>query len=219
MVRRLAVALALVAAPAAAQSTVDFDGADGANCLPFACPSVSQRYQQVYGGSAFGSSPLTLTAVRFFGDESFPSAIVGATYSLRLSTTSRAVGALDASFDSNLGADNTVVYAAAVATTPLSAGAAFQFTFVTPFVFDPGAGNLLLDVTSTDLAVQPGARFLDATGNPLTSRMAESGGGAFGLRTQFVATSTVPEPATWMLLGTGLLAVGGCTRRRRRAAR
>jgi hypothetical protein len=32
------------------------------------------------------------------------------------------------------------------------------------------------------------------------------------------AVSTVPEPGTWALLGTGLLAVGGVAARRKRTA-
>ena len=40
-----------------------------------------------------------------------------------------------------------------------------------------------------------------------------------GFELTFGPTSVVPEPATWALLGTGLLVLGGATRARRRAAR
>jgi hypothetical protein len=71
------------------------------------------------------------------------------------------------------------------------------------------SGALSADFANTGKLVGLVAR--DASGNDITAQTQYT----FANGTQ-VAAATVPEPGTWVLLGTGLLALGGMARRRRR---
>ena len=89
----------------------------------------------------------------------------------------------------------------------------------TPFVYDPAGGNLLLDIRSSISA--SGRAFFDARigdADGLFSRAHNFGSGftGYGLVTQF-NTSTVPEPGSIALVGTGLLALLGMGAPRRQA--
>jgi len=69
------------------------------------------------------------------------------------STTTRSVAGLSATFAENIGADNTLVLSGtlnwATGNVP-GPGNTLQFDmvfpFTTPFLYDPAAGNLLLDI-------------------------------------------------------------------------
>jgi hypothetical protein len=72
-----------------------------------------------------------------------------------------------------------------------------------------GCDQYALNTTFTVTGLVSGTNVLEfnATGNGTTD--------SFALRVASVTMSAVPEPGTWALLGTGLLAVGGVARRRR----
>jgi hypothetical protein len=84
---------------------------------------------------------------------------------------------------------------------------------------EAGATNLLFSFTtaSTNAWQSETLNFVATSPNTLIDLLGNSGGAYIGLDNVSVTqTSAVPEPATLMLLGTGLLALGGVGRRHRR---
>lgn len=197
----------------------------------------SQRYQQVYDKSQFAalSGPETITAILFRPDYAFGSAFSSTLPSIQidLSTTSKTPDGLGTTFASNVGADDTVVF-----NGPLSLSSAFTgpaggpkdfdivINLMTPFLYDPTMGNLLLDVHNFSGGFT--AQFdADSTVGDSVSRVYTyaSGVGAanadfadsIGLVTKFQFASPVPEPGSLALLATGGLPLLGLLRRRRMA--
>lgn len=133
-------------------SLENVDG-NGGNIFPFGL-GLSYRYQQVYAASEFDpSAPVLITEIRFRPDfltgDSF--SVVLPDVQVNLSTTNRALDALSPTFADNVGADDTIVSDGALALSSSATGAGpFEFDIViplaTPFLYDPLAGNLLLDV-------------------------------------------------------------------------
>jgi hypothetical protein len=84
------------------------------NTFPFHNGGSSMRYQQVFDGAAFGSSPITITGIAFRPDlgagDAFTSTI--SNIQINLSTTSRSPDNLSTTFANNVGADDTVVRSA-----------------------------------------------------------------------------------------------------------
>jgi hypothetical protein len=187
---------------------------NGNNGFPFnigAFGFSAQRYEQVYGASDFGSSPLLITGMDFTpantGSSAFSSTI--SNISIFLSTTAAPVDSLSTNFNSNLGADDTQVFGGSL--TLSSAGVPGNFdiviTFTTPFAYNPLAGNLLLDVQnfSGGTTTQFGA---ESTLGDTVSRLFNinndatgAGGGSadtVGLVTEFVtAAKPFPNPLPW----------------------
>lgn len=211
------------AAPAAAQVTVGTPTLVPGSYLPFGGYIPLTRYQQVYAASAF-PGPLTIGSLTFYradtplGGRDF----VPGTFALGLSITSRPANALLPALDANVtGAVR------AFATVTLGGPVPPAFTIAgTPFVYDPSAGNLLLDVvialagptgtpetyfqadadseltTSAYTFAFPGAPPVAVVPNP-------------GLVTTFgPAPITTPEPSTAALTAGALLGCAGVARRR-----
>lgn len=123
--------------------------------FPFSCGTsyASQRLQQIYLGAEVGSG--TIAEIRFRQDDVQGTAFGPTVFSnvtIALSTTSVAVGSLDATFANNVGADVTTVFSGdlTLSSAPCSSSPC-PFDIVVPlataFPFDASAGNLLLDVT------------------------------------------------------------------------
>ena len=194
----------------------------------------SVRYQQVFSASQFPSftGPLMITEIAFRPDGSVtdPSLIIRFdSVQIDLSTTSRTPSTLSTLFASNVGADDTTVFNSFVfvnapVTGPPGGPKDFTVAFaLNPFIYDPSAGDLLLDVRAIESGGGISAPFDAESNNPFTAHLdapdisAASGTSfATGLVTQFQFTP-VPEPSTLVLgsLGTLLVGVGARWRQRR----
>ncbi len=114
------------------------------------------RYQQVYDKSEFVGlgADLQITAISFRADSGTGGPNTGNIGSLevRLSTTAAAVDALSATFASNVGANDTLVYSGAFSGSygggTIGSVRPFDLTITlaTPFHYLPANGNLLLDI-------------------------------------------------------------------------
>lgn len=185
----------------------------GNNVIPFdlACCFVGAgptRYQQVYSASQFSGAGL-ITQIAFRPDAFFaaPFSATLASVQINLSTTSKAVDGLDVTFANNVGSDDTIVHSGQLAlssslTGPAGGPKAFDIVIPlqTPFSYDPGKGNLLLDVRNLSGESLAGATTIafDAevvSGDPI-SRLASNsvndptgGPDTAGLVTQFTMTA------------------------------
>jgi hypothetical protein len=201
-------ALLLSGSAQASTITIGNDTLEG-NFIPFSGGS-STSYQQVYSGSAFGSSPISISAIEFFAQPSFNFQLAGGTYTLSLSETSVAVNALSSNLAANVGINSQVVY---------SGPNELTFVLTTPYIYDPNAGNLLLNISGVN---QTGSLDLVQAGiTSLSSRAFDSSVYGIGtdnasLETTFAFSNAVPEPSTWAMLIIGFAAIGfvGASRHR-----
>jgi hypothetical protein len=184
------------------------------NVYPFNIDSFpsTQRYQQVFAGSAFASvsGPQLITQIAFRpdGPNGFPFSSTIANIQFNLSTTNAAIDGLSLIFADNVGSDDTVVFSGSLSlssadTGPPEGPKAFDIVInlQVPFLYDPSAGNLLLDVrnisggntTTFDAEVTSGdpvsrtSTFFGNVNSP-TADFADT----LGLVTQFTIT---PAPA------------------------
>ena len=247
----LILAAAAVSAPAFADTVVIAPGAPGDAQGP-----APLRYyggggsetQQIYAGSFFGG-PTSITGLSF---RAYPGAAPSGFFSnsvtvsdltVRLSST--AVSANEASglqpsatFASNFGADLATVFSGAATFTTAATGVGaqpFDYTllFATPFAYDPGAGNLLVDFLIPGNATVSGSGFgflTFDTANQLNdgvrSVVSVFGANPVGFvdtaaaitafnTTGLNAGGAVPEPASWALMIAGFGLTGAAIRRRR----
>ena len=121
-------------------------------------PLTSQRYQQGYDASIFSgyNAPLTISGIAFRPDDVYGSVFTTTLLDIQInmSTASAPLSALTGNFASNVGSDDMVV----VNRGPLTLSSAFtgpaggpkDFDIIipldTPFIYDPTAGDLLIDV-------------------------------------------------------------------------
>ncbi len=177
------------------------------NCFPFGCP-YDAEYQQVYSSSAF-SAPITITGLQLFNtqDKSSATSLPSGTYTIDLSTTSANWNTLSSTFASNVGADNAQVFSGNI-NQPWSFGDTLTILFSTPFSYDPGNGNLLMDVVANGSG---GGVYFDTNSTDSTlgrvyctaGESCSSGSVApnYGLVTNFLSsTSAVPEPSSIALV-------------------
>ena len=232
--------LAIVVAPTAFADMVVIPNAqtsvegNEANAFPFGRTAASNepyRYQQVFNASGFGEQavPITIDEIRFRTDSNntVATTITVQSIEVRFSTTQVAADGLDnVLFDNNIGPDATLVYSGGLVwPIPVLSAPPHPFEqtipLTTSFVYDPSAGNLLLEVYN--LSADFPFEYTMDTQNSVdeTSRVVEVvipgtgehqispvGTGSRGLVTQFVYT--VPEPSSaWagVVAAFGLLAL------------
>lgn len=193
---------------------------DSGNSFPFNITPFSQssqRYQQVYASTQFSSitSPMFIYAISFrvspTSGSSFSSTLPS--MQINLSTTGLAPDALDSSFGSNVGGNDTQVFSGPLTLSSTNTGGpppSFDIVIPlqTPFIYDPAVGNLLMDVrnfgggtttffdTVTDSVDSVSRVFTFDTGVGSSTGITDS----FGLVTQF-SFAAIPEPTTWALIG------------------
>lgn len=223
-------------------------GAEGntASGVPFRiAPVATMRYQQVFAASQFASfsGPQSISQIAFRPDARAGGTFMAA-YSdleINLSTTRAEIDfTLSTTFANNVGADDTRVFDGALTlssafTGPVGGPKDFDIiiNLITPFLYDPSAGNLLMDIRNvsggSNLATN-----LDAVANssvvssvrtdPNFGSQTVYSPGAFqtnrgsGLVTRFTfgpSINAVPEPSTLVSAGiAGVLGLGYALRRR-----
>jgi len=132
-------------------ATNDGNGTDTSTAGP-----ASVRWLHIHDASQFGalSGPSFLTKFALRPDtilgQSGPRSL---TLRIYASTTSRSVAGLSTTFAQNLGTNNTLVFDGTVNLTTGNLPAPgntrqfdYVFPFTTPFLYDPAAGNLVLDL-------------------------------------------------------------------------
>ena len=212
----------------AAADSVTIGTSNSANADPFYGDYYTGQYQQVYSSSVF-SGPVDITGITFFCSTTPVSGCTTGTINsdltIDLSTTSAGVNTLSTDYTDNLGSNNSLFFSGTVTNVLSFTGG--------PFLYNPSQGNLLMDVD----ILTPGEdeTYLAAGCSVDTNRVYNVGGIpgttntgdptvctstilSYGLETEFTYTpvgtiTSLPEPSSLLLLGTGLLALGLLARR------
>jgi PEP-CTERM motif-containing protein len=191
--------------------------ANSDNCIPFSCRSIDNgNYEQIYNSSAFNGLSINIGDIEFFNNyynNGGSQGVANLTFSLFLAVTSQSVP------------DGSIPGGAVLFGNYSLNGGTWTFgntlTFNgAPFAYDPTKGNLELILETTG-GSDPGSgafTYFDAeSGGPFSRWCTACGSNeGFGLVTGFSTASggTTPEPGSFIMLGTGMLALAGTIRRK-----
>jgi hypothetical protein len=158
------------------------------------------RSQTAYGSSHFPQEiALLITELRFRPDRQYGQAFTGSIPNIRidLSTTTRSPDALSPAYASNVGADNTVVFSGSLSISSANSGppnGPREFDIVvplsTPFLYNPAAGHLLVDIRN----------FSGSTASHLSGSSATSDGASRVGGNLQVASGTTDRAAEALLI-------------------
>jgi hypothetical protein len=206
---------------------------DNGNCYPFLCndsgstngPAID--YQQAYSHTAFNGS-ITITNLEFYYGAQFggSSTMIDGTYDIYLGTSANPFNGLSADQTANRGGDWTLVDSFTVSGNGCDFNTVCSIILNTPFTYNPGNGDLLLEIIASNQADIPngsGNGYLEAddTGAMMGRTWCLDGSNCgnavvdgIGLVTTFSTGVTTPEPESLAMLGTGLLGLAAMLRRK-----
>ena len=207
---------------------------DTGNCDPFMCnesgSSVGQSidYQQVFTHTAF-SGPTVIGSITWNWDQADSGGVsiaIGGSYTFMWGYA--AFGSVN-----NLNSDLALNYISGpnplgTATIPVGGindNPTLTFQGFAPFTYDPSLGELLLEIVVTNQDNVPnlgppvnGYNQADDSGSVTSRAFCITGLGcgadSAGLVTTFGPQSTVPEPGSLLMLGSGMVGLAGFLRRK-----
>ncbi len=175
-------------------------------------------YQQIYSSTEFPGAPILITELAFSTSSVISSASLDSLgLDVHLGDAATSAANPSATFSSNRGSDYQDVFSGMLTFTPAQNNT-FDMVLhlTTPFLYNPSAGDLLLDILLTQTpSITGSALYFGGDSSATDARIFNASPSATGrvdfntLATEFTFTSVsaAPEPSTLLMLVTGLGAV------------